>query len=189
MSAKEASALFGSARALSIIGALAASAAAPAHAQTDLIAAKQAVRGCVGQVQQEATRPENYQFGQPPMWRNFDAYLSPDGRVHNNAKLVGEQDGVYRFEKCLADHAFSVGSAASSGPPIPSDPCTQDEIDNRPGDCWIKLAVWEKRLIYTGFVYGWLHSYRFAERQQYDRLGSSHIRFCVVRSRQVHFLS
>jgi hypothetical protein len=170
--------MFGLVRGLCIIAAFVSFAASSGHAQTDLTAAKQAVRECVAQVRQEATRRENYdQFGQPAMWRNFDAYVSPDGLVHNNTKLVGEQDGVYRFEKCLAGHGFSLGSGASNNPPKPPDTCTQDELDFHPGDCWVKLSVWEKRLAFMGFEYGWLHSFEFAERQQYDQMGSSHIRF------------
>jgi hypothetical protein len=123
----------------------------PRPCQTDLTAVKQVVRECVAQVRREAAQRENYdQFGQPPMWRNFDAYLSPDGRVHNNANFVGEQDGVYRFEKCLAEHGFSVGFGASNTPPKPPDTSSQEELDYHPGDCWIKLSVWEKRLAFTG---------------------------------------
>jgi hypothetical protein len=152
-------------------------AASPAFAQTDLTTTKQAVRECVTQVRQDAMRAENYQYGQPPMWRKFDAYISPDGRVHNNAKLVGEQDGVYRFEKCLAEHGFSLGSGASNNPPKPQGLCTQDEIDYRPGDCWTKLLAWDKRVLFQGFVSGWIHSHDFAERQQYNRIGTSNMRF------------
>jgi hypothetical protein len=113
--------VFGSVRALCIIGAFLVAGASPGHAQTDLTVAKQSVRECVAQVRQDATRHENYdQFGQPPMWRNFDAFISPDGRVHNNAKFLGEQDGVYRFEKCLADHGFTVGAGSSNNPPKPA---------------------------------------------------------------------
>jgi hypothetical protein len=96
--------VFGSVRALCIIAAFLASGASPGHAQTDLTIAKQSVRECVVQVRQDATRRENYdQSGQPPMWRNFDAYISPDGRVHNNAKFLGEQDGgpiALRLHRC-----------------------------------------------------------------------------------------
>jgi hypothetical protein len=148
-----------------------------ASAQLDLTAAKQAVQECVGQVRQEATRPETYQFGQPPMWRNFDAYISPDGNVHNNAMYVGEQEGVYRFDRCLAEHGFSLGSAASKNPPKPPATCTQEELDYRPGDCWMKLSIWEKHLAFTGFEYGCLQSYSFTEHQQYDRTGASQTRF------------
>src|SRR6185369_9467763 len=102
---------------------------------------------------------ENYQFRQPPMWRNFDAYVSPDGRVHNNTKFVGEHEGVYRFEKCLSDHGFNLGSGVSNSPPNPPDTCTQDELKHRPGDCWTKLSAWEKRLSFKGLLSGWLHSY------------------------------
>jgi hypothetical protein len=156
-------------------------AASPSYSQTDLAAAKQAVRECVAQVRQDAIRPENYQFGQPPLWRNFDAYVSPDGLVHNNAQFVGEQDGVYRFEKCLADHGLSLGSGAgaSNNPPKPpaTDTCTQEELEFHFGDCWIRLSVWEKRLAFMGFEYGWIHSYEFAKREEYGRMGSSVIRF------------
>ena len=37
------------------------------------------------------------------------------------------------------------------------------------------MPLWEKRLVYTGFVSGWVHSHKFAERQQYDRIGTSHL--------------
>jgi hypothetical protein len=153
-------------RALCIAVAFLASAASPGQAQTDLTAAQQAVRECVVQVRQEAAQTENYQFGQPPMWRTFDAYISPDGRIHNNALLVGQQEGVYRFEKCLAEHGFSLGSGAAN-PPTPTATCTQEELDFHPGNCWIKLSAWEKQLAFMGFVYGWLHSHDFVERQLY----------------------
>jgi len=170
--------VFDSVRVPVMAAALLTVATVPGHAQTDLTAAQQAVRECVTQVRRAATLRENYdQFGQPPMWRNFDAFVAPDGRVHENAKFVGEQDGVYLFEKCLADRGFSLGSGASTNAPKPSDTCTQQELDFHPGDCWIKLSVWEKRLAVVGFEYGWLHSFGFAERQQYDNIGSSHIRF------------
>jgi hypothetical protein len=137
--------MFGLVRGLCIVAAFVSSAASSGHAQTDLTAAKQAVRECIAQVRQEATRRENYdEFGQPPIWRNFDAYVSPDGLVHNNIKFVGERDGAYRFEKCLADHGFSLGSGASNNAPKPTDTCTQDEFLH-PGDCWIKLPVWAKQ--------------------------------------------
>jgi len=170
--------VFGSVRGLCLTAAFIALAGSPSHAQTDLIAAKQAVRECVVQVRKDSMRPENYQFGQPPMWTNFDAYLSPDGRVHNNAKLVGEQDGVYRFEKCLSEHGFSIGAGAANSPPAkPADTCTQEELDYRSGDCWIKLSLWEKRLVFSGFVSGSVHGNDVAERQQYDRIGTSYTRF------------
>ena len=159
-----------------------ACAASPSYGQTGLAAAKQAVRECVAQVRQDAIRPENYQFGQPPMWRNFDAYVSPDGLVHHTAhQFVGEQEGVYRFEKCLADHGLSLGlgAGASNNPPKPpaTDTCTQEELDFHPGDCWVKLSTWEKRLAFMGVEYGWIHSYDLAKQQEYERMGSSVIRF------------
>jgi len=136
----------------------------PAQAQGDLNAAKQAVRDCVARVRQDASRRENYdQFGHPPMWSSFDAYVSPDGRVHNNAKFVGEQDGVYRFEKCLAERAFSLGSQSTNSPSKPSDTCTQEELNFNPGECWTKLSSWEKTLAFGGFQSGWLQSYHFAD--------------------------
>ena len=114
--------MFKSVRILMMATALLTVAAVPGHAQTDLTAAKQAVSECVAQVRRAATLRENYdQFGQPPMWRNFDAFVAPDGRVHENANFVGEQDGVYLFEKCLADRGFSLGFAASTNAPKPSD--------------------------------------------------------------------
>jgi hypothetical protein len=65
-----------------------------AHAQSDsLAAAKAAVQACVKDVRDQAKRPENFQFGAPPMWKDFDAYIAPDGRVFSNVRLVGEQDG------------------------------------------------------------------------------------------------
>ena len=172
--------VFKSVRILMMATALLTVAAVPGHAQTDLTAAKQAVSECVAQVRRAATLRENYdQFGQPPMWRNFDAFVAPDGRVHENANFVGEQDGVYLFEKCLADRGFSLGFAASTNAPKPSDTCNQQELDFHPGDCWIKLSGWEKRLTFVSFEYGWLHSFGFAERQQYDNFGSSRIRFLL----------
>ena len=79
-----------------------------ARAQSDnLTAAKAAVEACVTEVRNQAKRPENFQFGVPPMWRNFDAYIAPDGRIFNNVRFVGEQDGLYRFDKCLAQRGFS----------------------------------------------------------------------------------
>jgi hypothetical protein len=160
--------------------ALLTGAAVPGRAQPDVTAAKQAVRECVALVRRAATLRENYdQFGQPPMWRNFDAFVAPDGRVHDNTKFVGEQGGVYLFEKCLADRGFSLGSVVPTNAPNASNTCTQQELDFHPGDCWIKLSVWEKRLTFVSFEYGWLQSFGFAERQQYDKIGSSHIRFLV----------
>jgi hypothetical protein len=158
-----------------------ATATVPGHAQTDLTAANQAVSECVVQVRRAATLRENYdQFGRPPMWRNFDAFLGPDGRVHENGKFVGEQDGVYLFEKCLANRGFSVGSGPPDAPK-PSDTCTQQELDvHAAGDCWIKLSRWEKRLAFIGLEYGWLHSFGVAERQQYNNLGKSNIRFLLA---------
>src|SRR6185437_15952243 len=148
------------------------------HAQTDLNAVKRAVTQCVAQVRQEATRRENFdQTGLPPMWRDFDAYVSPDGKVHNNVRFVGEQDGEYRFKKCLAHQGFSLGPASANNPPPPPAPCSEDEHNAHPGDCWIKLSVWEKRLAFSGFESGWVQSYEFAERQQYNRLGSSYLHF------------
>jgi hypothetical protein len=178
----EARPVFGSVRVPCIVAASVACAASPSYSQIDLAAVRQAVRECVAQVRQDAIRRENYdQLGQPPMWRNFDAYVSPDGRVHNNARFVGEQEGVYRFEKCLAEHGFSIGfsAGASNSPPKPpdTDTCTQEELDFHFGDCWIKLSAWEKRLAFMGFEYGWIHSYDFAQQQEYERMGSSVIRF------------
>jgi hypothetical protein len=158
--------------------ALAVLSVSPAYAQIDLTAVKQAVGECVARVRQDANRPENYQYGQPPMWKNFDAYVAPNGLVQNNARFVGEQEGVYRFEKCLADYRISLSSpSANNPPPKPPDTCTQEELNFESGDCWVKLLAWEKRFIFTGFESGWLHSYEFAERQQYDRTGSSKIHF------------
>jgi len=56
--------MFGLVRGLCIIAAFVSSGASSGHAQTDFTAVKQAVRECVAQVRQEATRRENYdQFG------------------------------------------------------------------------------------------------------------------------------
>jgi hypothetical protein len=123
----------------------------PVHAQTDLAAINAAVQECVNRVRKDGMRPENYQFGQPPIWKNFDAYLSPDGRVYNNARLVGEMDGVYRFQKCLSEHGITLGSASPANPTTPVATCTDDELDRHPGDCWIKLSSWEKLLTMSGF--------------------------------------
>ena len=171
--------VFYSGRILLVLGtAFLLAAALPGHAQIDLNPAKQVVRECVAQVRQEASRREHDQLGQAPMWRNFDAYVSPDGRVHNNTKFVGERDGVYLFEKCLAERGFSLGSTAPN-PPKP-DTCTEEELDHRPGDCWVKISLWEKRIVYWGFVYGWLHGKHFAERWQNSRSGTSHASYLTA---------
>jgi hypothetical protein len=82
---------------------------AQARAQANnLVALKAAVRTCVRNVREQAERPENFQFGQPPMWKNFDAYVSPDGLIHNNVLYVSQMDGVYRFDKCMAEQGFSL---------------------------------------------------------------------------------
>jgi hypothetical protein len=130
----EARRVFGSVRVPCIVAASVACAASPSYSQIDLAAVGQAVRECVAQVRQDAIRRENYDLlGQPPMWRNFDAYVSPDGRVH--------------------------------------------KLDFHPGDCWIKLSGWEKQLAFSGFISGGVYNYDFAERQEYNRMGSSAIRF------------
>jgi len=49
------------------------------------------------------------------MWKDFDAYIAPDGRVFNNVRFVGEQDGLYRFNKCLAEHGFYIGAVVGLG--------------------------------------------------------------------------
>ena len=64
-------------------------------------------------------RPENAIVGQPPLWHNFDAYVSPDTRVHNNANLVGA-DGVYWFNKCLSEHGYNLGSGSIEQRAAPS---------------------------------------------------------------------
>jgi hypothetical protein len=96
-------------RHLIIVVALVMASIGQAHAQSDSLAAvKAAVQACVKDVRDQAKRPENFQFGAPPMWKDFDAYIAPDGRVFNNVRLVGEQDGLYRFNKCLAEHGFEL---------------------------------------------------------------------------------
>src|SRR4051794_18266774 len=122
-------------------------------------------QGGVARVRQEAARRENATTFGPPMWKDFDAYVSPDGRVHNNARLVGEVDGIYRFEKCLAERGFSLGPVSKDSQSKTPETCTQEEIDYRPGDCWIKMGPWDKCILYNGLSYGWLHSYEFAKRQ------------------------
>jgi hypothetical protein len=151
--------------------------AVPVHAQTDMAVIKTTVHECVNRVRQDANRPENYQFGQPPMWKNFDAYVSPDGRVYNNARLVGEMDGVYRFEKCLSENGITLGTPSVANPPKPAATCADDELDQHPGDCWIKLSLSEKKLTLTGFEYGWLHGYGFTKRQQYEWSGATYTHF------------
>jgi hypothetical protein len=170
--------VFRSIRPLWVIAAVMTCASARSHAQTDLTAAKQAVRECVAQVRQDATRPENATELGPPMWKNFDAYVSPDGRVHNNARRVGETEGEYRFQKCIAERGFNLGPV-SNGPPKTTEACTQDELDYRPGDCWIKLSSWEKRLVYEGLISGWLQSLQVSDRQQYARIGTSYSRLVL----------
>jgi len=73
-----------------------------------VLARSMAARTCAKDVRDQAKRPENFEFGQPPMWKNFDAYVSPDGRFFNNARRHGETDGVFRFKKCLAEHGISL---------------------------------------------------------------------------------
>ena len=108
--------MFKSVRILMMATALLTVAAVPGHAQTDLTAAKQAVSECVAQVRRAATLRENYdQFGQPPMWRNFDAFVAPDGRVHENANFVGEQDGVYLLRSAWLT---VVSASVSRHPPM-----------------------------------------------------------------------
>lgn len=70
--------------------------------------AKQAVRNCVASVRRQARNPDAFEFGSPPLWSNFDAYLSPDGLVHNNAYRNGDLGGKYRFNKCLAEMGYSL---------------------------------------------------------------------------------
>lgn len=131
-------------RLLIIVVALVMASVGQAHAQSDSLAvAKAAVQACVKDVRAQAKRPENFQFSAPPMWKNFDAYIAPDGRIFNNVRLVGEQDGLYRFNKCLAEHGFSIGAplaAASPGTTNQPPTCTDNELIQRPGDCWVKLS-------------------------------------------------
>lgn len=143
-----------------------------AHAQNDALAStKRVVQTCVSEVRTQAFKPENFEFGQPPMWKNFDAYVSPDGRVFNNARLNGEAGGVYRFEKCLAEHGFSLGGAPS--PAASAAPkCTDEQLNNLPGECWTKLSSGEKSVYALGFQDGWIQNYKFNEKQQYEWMGS-----------------
>ena len=162
-----------------IILALAVASVSPSHAQSNNLAgAKAAVQACVEDVRDQAKRPENFQFGAAPTWKNFDAYIAPDGLIFNNARLNGEMDGVYRFNKCLAEHGFSIGGAPPAASPTPANPvatCTDEELAQRPGDCWVKLSRWEKHLYASAFVDGKVYSYGLAERQQYEWVGTDTI--------------
>ena len=161
-----------------IILALAAAFVTQAHAQTDnLVAAKAAVQACVENVRNQAKQPENLQFGAPPMWKDFDAYIAPDGRVFNNVRFVGEEDGLYRFNKCLAERGFTVGGAFPVPSPRATATCSDKELLNVPGDCWIKLSAWEKHLFVSAFQAGQVYSHDFAKRQQHEWGGTAAVKF------------
>jgi hypothetical protein len=72
------------------------------------LALKAAVQTCVRFVREQARQPENFSYGMAPLWNNFDAYVSPDGYVYNNAHLVGQMDGVYLFNKCVAGQGIAL---------------------------------------------------------------------------------
>lgn len=134
-----------------------------AHAnRADLASVQGVVHECVKRIRQEATAIN--QYGRLPLWKKFDAYLSPDWQLHNNARFVGEMEGLYRFEKCLAEEGISLVIGQSSV----SEPIMRCSIKEPLGGCWSKLDMNSKLFLVHAFMMGWLHSDEFNRKQQYE---------------------
>jgi len=89
--------------------------AQPAQALADSFTeAKSATTECIKSVRQQALAPENSQFGEPAMWRNFDAFVSPDGRMHDNVQIQGQIQGEFLSANAWPRAASSSISAADA---------------------------------------------------------------------------
>src|SRR4051812_41625018 len=62
-----------------------------------------AITHCVNVVHN--THPQEQYMGS--YYKHFDAYYNPaTGTAENNAKLVGDQDPLFVFNKCMAQQGF-----------------------------------------------------------------------------------